>query len=322
MIDQQPIGAGERASKVLVFTTCYNERDNIGPLIDQIAEAVPSADILVVDDNSPDGTWQIIQSKAKNYAQLRSIMRPRKLGIGSAHKYSLLYAMREGYDTLVTMDADFSHDPRTIPELLRASGKNIFVTGSRYCPGGTCDYKGYRKIVSRAGNIAARRALGVHLSELTTYFRVFDVNSLRALPLRRVKASGYSYGVQLIYYLRKSGVRLREVPIHFADRSRGSSKIPRMQILASAVDLLMLALSRLNVSRDMTPDIFVNDTCADCGDRVLAVKYAGGHSASGRSAVQDTATRRAGRVAGRGDAPVFECLRCGLQQTIRAVHRG
>jgi dolichol-phosphate mannosyltransferase len=125
-----------RTSDLLVFTTCYNERENIGRLIDRVAEQLPHADILVVDDNSPDGTWQIIQEKASTYRQLRSVKRPRKLGIGSAHKYALFYAMREGYKTLVTMDADLSHDPKYLPELLKAHGPNTFVTGSRYCEGG------------------------------------------------------------------------------------------------------------------------------------------------------------------------------------------
>jgi dolichol-phosphate mannosyltransferase len=295
MREQQTAGgSGSKKPKLLIFTTCYNECENIDPLIDQIAQTVPSADILVVDDNSPDGTWQIIQAKAERYPQLRAVMRPRKLGVGSAHKYALFYAMREGYETLVTMDADFSHDPKSIPRLLRAHGKNVFVTGSRYCTGGSSDYIGYRDIVSRAGNIAARWALGVELRELTTYFRVFDVESLRKLPLRLVNASGYSYGVQLIYYLRKAGVELREVPIHFADRNRGASKIPRMQILASAFDLLALALQRLNIFRDLAPDAFVDEACADCRDRVLAARRA-------------------------GEPPEFVCLRCGLEQTPRSV---
>jgi dolichol-phosphate mannosyltransferase len=214
-----------KSSDLLVFTTCYNERDNIGLLLDRIVQELPDADILVVEDNSPDGTWDIILEKSKTYRQIAPVQRPRKLGIGSAHKYALLFAIREGYDTLITMDADFSHDPKYLPALLRAYGENTFVTGSRYCEGGSSDYKGYRNIVSRLGNIAARLALGV------AYFRIFDVKSLRRLPLRRVTADGYSYGVQLIYYLRKRGVDLREVPIHFVDRSRGASKIPRMQIL-------------------------------------------------------------------------------------------
>ena len=142
--------------RTLIFTACYNERENIGLLIDQVASVVPEADILVVDDNSPDGTWDVLQEKKREHPQLICVQRPRKLGIGSAHKYALFYAMREGYKTLVTMDADFSHDPRAIPALLAAHGPKAFVTGSRYCEGGKSDYTGYRDFVSRMGNIAAR----------------------------------------------------------------------------------------------------------------------------------------------------------------------
>jgi dolichol-phosphate mannosyltransferase len=295
-----------KRSNLLVFTTCYNERANIGALIDQIVEEVPGADLLVVEDNSPDGTWEIIAERAKIYPQLTAVQRPRKLGIGSAHKYALFYAMREGYETLVTMDADFSHDPRQIRDLLAAHGPNVFVTGSRYCPGGRSDYTGYRDFVSRLGNFAARRALGVRLAELTTYFRVFDVASLRRLPLRRVNASGYSYGVQLVYYLRKAGVELREVPIHFVDRTHGASKIPRMQILISALDLLGLALKRLYGGRDLFPDTFVEDACVDCGDRVLALRQRARKPRFGR-------TRQ---------PAVYTCLRCGLDQVPASLGAG
>ncbi len=279
-------------SSLLVFTTCYNERDNIAPLIDQIVQQLPSADILVVEDNSPDGTWDVILDKAKTYPQLTAVQRPRKLGIGSAHKYSIFYAIREGYDTLVTMDADFSHDPKYLPALLAAHGDNTFVTGSRYCEGGSSDYAGYRNIVSRMGNIAARLALGVKLKELTTFYRVFDVKTLRRLPLRRINADGYSYGVQIVYYLRKAGVSLREVPIHFIDREHGVSKIPRMQIVLSAIDLFKLAAKRFNIRRDLEPDVFVGDACINCGDHVLAMT--------------DRRNERGGTV--------YKCLRCGNEQ--------
>jgi dolichol-phosphate mannosyltransferase len=304
-----------KSSSVLVFTTCYNERDNIGPLLDQIVRELPDVDLLVVDDNSPDGTWAVIQEKAKSYKQLTAIQRPRKLGIGGAHKYALLFAIREGYETLVTMDADFSHDPKHLRELLAAHGPNVFVTGSRYCEGGKSDYKGYRDIVSRLGNIAARMALGVKLKELTTYFRVFDVSSLKRLPLRRVHASGYSYGVQLVYYLRKAGVALREVPIHFVDRTHGASKIPRMQIVHSAVDLLNLALKRFLVARNLDPDTFVNDACPNCGDRVLAMKHRGTRDAECVAPNQHEVSAYRCTSAGLRSYPaVYTCLRCGLQQ--------
>jgi len=302
-------------SNILVFTTCYNEHDNIGDLIDQIVEAVPQADILVVDDNSPDGTWGVIREKQKKYSNLTAVQRRGKLGIGSAHKYALFYAMREGYATLVTMDADFSHNPKSIPSLLAAHRPGAFVTGSRYCDGGSSDYTGYRDWVSRMGNRLARLVLGVQIRELTTYFRVFDVESLKRLPLRRISASGYSYGVELVYYLRKIGVELREVPIHFVDRTRGSSKIPRLQIFKSAADLFGLGLQRFRLFRDLGPDQFVADTCVNCEDRVLAMKHFGSRkSVEGADPLPDGAEYRCTAVGAADYPPVYTCLCCGLEQ--------
>jgi len=314
-----------KRSSTLVFTTCYNERENIGPLIDEIANFVPEADYLVVDDNSPDGTWEVIEESLSAHPNLHAVKRPRKLGIGSAHKYALIYAMREGYETLVTMDADFSHDPKSIPDLLLAHGKNTFVTGSRYCPGGSSDYKGYRDVVSRIGNILARFVLGVKLHELTTYFRVFDVESLHKLPLRHVTASGYSYGVELIYHLNKAGVVLKEVPIHFVDRTKGASKIPKWQVVRSGLDLLVLGVRRLNILRDLRSDVFIDDECGSCGDRVLAMKHFGSvavplpeeHRAEPRPEVYACTA-----VGSREYPPVYTCLRCGLEQVPRRFFPG
>ncbi|MEZ5571605.1 MAG: methyltransferase domain-containing protein [Halioglobus sp.] len=302
-------------AKTLIFTTCYNERDNIGLLIDQLYASVPDADILVVDDNSPDGTWDIIEEKKKHYGNLYSVRRPRKLGIGSAHKYAIFYAIREGYDTLVTLDADFSHDPKQIPSMIAMHGKNVFVTGSRYCEGGTSDYTGYRDFVSRLGNIVARRVLGIKLKELTTYFRVFDVESLKRLPLRRISSSGYSYGVELVYYLRKCGVELREFPIHFSDRTRGASKIPRVQILRSAFDLIVLGIRRFNLVRDMNPDLLVSDACPNCGDSVLAMKHFGSRDRKNLAAADISEAELRCTAVGSSDyPPVYVCLCCNLEQ--------
>lgn len=298
-------------SEILVFTTCYNERGNIGRLIDAIVETVPAADILVVDDNSPDGTFEVILDKCRQYPQVTGVRRPRKQGVGSAHKYALFYAMREGYASLVTMDADWSHDPKYIPRLLAELGKNTFVTGSRYCEGGSSEYYGYRNVVSRLGNILSRFALSVSLHELTTYFRAFDVDSLRRLPLRHVKAAGYSYGVQLIYYMRKAGIELKEIPIHFTDRTHGNSKIPRLQILYSAIDLLVLASRRFNWFRDLAPDASVNDACPNCGDRVLAMKHFGSARRMGPPSVKAV---HCTSVGSHSYPPVYTCLCCGLEQ--------
>lgn len=278
---EQTIAGGVTAgsqtgSRILLFTTCYNERNTIGRLLDEMAAVVPAADILVIDDSSPDGTWDILQEKQRAYPQLRLIQRPRKLGIGSAHKYALLYAMRESYDFVVTMDADFSHDPASIPDLLARAGPGVFVTGSRYCPDGRAGANGLRNHVSRLGNIVARRLLGVELCELTTYFRVFHVDSIRALPFRHIDSDGYSYGMQLIFYLHKAGIELREVPIDFGGRVAGSSKIPKSQLIRSSVNLMQLVWCRLTKSRDFyEADALSDNPCVHCGQPALAMSAGG-----------------------------------------------
>src|ERR1043165_9206868 len=155
-------------SRLLVFMPCYNERDNVGSLIEQIVLTVPQADILIVDDNSPDRTFDVILEKQKTFRQIKAVRRARKLGIATAHKYALIYAIREGYGVLITMDADWSHHPKYIPTLLQALEQNTFVAGSRYCQGGSCDYTGSRNVVSRVGNFIARRLLSVTTHDLTT----------------------------------------------------------------------------------------------------------------------------------------------------------
>jgi SAM-dependent methyltransferase len=308
--------------RVLIFTACYNERANIEPLVRSIFEIAPKADVLVVDDSSPDGTWDAIVDLQKTYPRLIGVKRPGKQGIGSAHKYALYFAMREGYDYVLTMDADFSHDPKSIPALLDSAGANIFVTGSRYCKGGRSDYSGYRDAVSRLGNFAARKILNLQINELTTYFRVFDVASLKRLPFRYIQSEGYSYGVQLVYYMRKQGVELREVPIHFVDRLHGASKIPRLQIITSAVDLISMGLRRvLRTGREISPDVFVEDRCASCEDRVLAMKFPGSRSTnSGQGGLSpDFAAYKCTAVGSRSYPPVFTCLNCGLEQAPKSV---
>ena len=276
------------AARILIFTTTYNERGNIGGLLDRIVEVVPDADILLLDDNSPDGTFDVVEKKKRQYPQLIGVRRPRKLGIGSAHKYALFYAMREGYDRVVTLDADHSHDPRFIPVLLAQSGPRIFVTGSRYCEGGTSSYRGYRALVSRTGNMLAKAVLGAPINELTTYYRCFDVPSLRSLPFRYINADGYGYGLQLIYYLMRSGIELREVPIDFPARVSGESKIPKLQVVMSACDLAVLALDKyVRGSGNLGPDIFADQACARCGEQMLAMQ---------------------------GDSPMFKCLHCNAVQ--------
>ena len=155
-----------KTNKILVFTATYNEKDNISIFLEKVWSEVPSADILVVDDNSPDGTGTLLDDISQKDSRLKVIHRPGKLGLGTAHHLGMLFAIRNGYSSLITMDADLSHDPSDIPALLQRLNTFDFVIGSRYMKGGSCDYKGYRRNVSLSANLAARKLLGIPLHEL------------------------------------------------------------------------------------------------------------------------------------------------------------
>ncbi len=224
--------------KFLIALSTYNEIDNIKNLVDKIKHYSPSTTILIINDNSDDGTRELIQKIADD--KIVYIERPKKLGLGTAHKLSIFYAIKNNYDFLLTMDADFSHDPSHIPILKEKAKSDNFVIGSRFCEGGKSDYRGMRKIISNYGNFFARKFLGIKLLEITTYFRVYSVKLLRKLPYDELNAQGYSLGVKLVWLMNKLKADLVEVPIHFRDRTKGKSKIPKLQIFISFFDLIVL----------------------------------------------------------------------------------
>lgn len=232
-------------SKTLIFTATYNEKDNIAELLRDIVQHCPQSDILVVDDGSPDGTGAILDGLAKADPRINVIHRTGKLGLGTAHVAGMEFAKSKGYSQLVTMDADFSHLPGDIPGLLQALPGCDFVIGSRYMPGGYCEYRGYRKFISVAANILARLLLGIKLHEFTTSFRAFDVAFLRSVDLNTIQAKGYSFFLEVVFRLHRAGARMREVPIRFEDRKRGYSKIPKLEIFNGMAKLLRLVLVRI-----------------------------------------------------------------------------
>ncbi len=232
-------------SKTLIFTATYNESENIVPLCTHILQLDPGYDLLVVDDNSPDGTGRLLDEIAVENSRLKVFHRPGKMGLGSAHEMAMEYAEQQHYDALVTMDADFSHDPNDIPRLLQALEGNDFVTGSRYMEGGSCNYSGYRRIISILANWWARRLLGIHLHEMTTSFRVFRVDFLRKVDLGQIKSNGYSFFMEIVFRLSRVGARMTEVPICFSDRRAGASKIPPFEIFNGLRHLLYLAGLRM-----------------------------------------------------------------------------
>lgn len=256
--------------KTLIFFATYNEAGNVAGLIEKVAVNAPGADILVVDDNSPDGTAGVIREMGRDNVIL--LVRKGKLGLGTAHLLAFCYAVAHGYDTLVTMDADGSHDPVHLPALLSQlpAGKD-FAIGSRYMRGGACDYAGYRLRVSQAANIAARLLLGIKLTEFTTSYRAFRVSRLRALDFSALLVGGYSFFLTTVVEAARRRWSLGEVPIHFRERGYGTSKIPPFEIFRGMSNLLRLAVVKLFKGRPKATD-FVPVPCQACGTKYSMVK--------------------------------------------------
>ena len=223
--------------KFLISIPTYKESENIEKLIKKIFSLVKNIKILIINDFSDDDTKNIIK-KFGNKVEL--IERPKKLGLGTAHILSMLYAIKNKYKFLITMDADFSHDPKYLNSLIKYAGKNNFVIGSRFYKNGKSDYTGLRKYISILGNFIAKKFLNINCNELTTYFRVYSVNNLKKLPYNYLNVEGYSLGVRTIWMLSKLQSNLIEIPIHFKDRNKGKSKIPKLQIITSMLDLFYM----------------------------------------------------------------------------------
>ena len=230
-------------SNLLFSIATYKESENIIKLIFEIRKNYPTTKILIINDNSNDNTSDLI--KETNDKNLIYLERPKKLGLGTAHKLSMFYAIKYNYEYLLTLDADFSHDPKHIPDLIKNASPNNFVIGSRFCEGAKSDYTGLRKIISICGNFFAKKFLKIELNEITTYFRIYSVSLLKLLPFNKLNAQGYSLGVKLVWYMKKLNANLIEVPIHFKDRNKGKSKIPKLQIFVSFFDLIVIKLEDL-----------------------------------------------------------------------------
>ncbi len=228
----------KKFKKVLISIATFREAENIENLISKIRQYDNQSKILIINDFSNDKTKEILGNI--NDKNLAFIERPKKLGLGTAHKLSMFYAIKNNYDYLLTMDADFSHDPSYIPKLIEKAGPNNFVIGSRFCEGAKSDYTGIRKIISICGNYSAKKLLNIELNEITTYFRVYSVNLLKRLPYDELNSQGYSLGVKLVWLMKKINSKLIEIPIYFKDRNKGKSKIPKMQIFVSFFDLLYI----------------------------------------------------------------------------------
>jgi len=305
-----------RNKKILVATATYNEAGNIREFVARVRATLGGAqDILVIDDNSPDGTSGVVNEIRQTDAAIHLITRPCKAGIGSAHKLMKVFAIANNYDYLVTMDADLSHRPEEIPLLLGSAGENVFVIGSRYAPGGKSDYVGYRKAISFTGNFIARMVLGIDLKEFTTSFRVFDVNLLKKAPLDRLKSNGYSYFMEVVSLMEELGARLVEVPIHFKDREYDVSKIPKSQAAKSMLNLLALAVRRRIRPLTATQTKMDCGPCRLCGEQALLPLWP--EIRDGRPGRLSAEDFKCSSVQNGIPSPALgECLCCGLIQSL------
>ena len=226
--------------RILVFTATYNEIENIRELINGIQKYLPNSSILIIDDNSPDKTQEVIKELKKKNESLFLIEREKKLGLDSAHKTAFSYAIENNFDYLITMDADLSHDPKELPIFINNLRNFPFVIGSRYINGGKCLMKGFRLKMSKFGNKIIKTVSGIKSNEFTTSYRGFDLKNLKNFNLNNVKTKGYSFFMGTMFELEKNNIEIKEIPITFYDRKKGSSKIPRAEIFRTLKNLFFL----------------------------------------------------------------------------------
>jgi len=222
-------GDGAAIGRVLVIVPTYNERENLPRIVARLRAAVPAADVLVADDSSPDGTGEIADEIAAGDPGVHVVHRKGKEGLGAAYLHGFAWGMEHGYDVLVEMDADGSHPPEQLPDLLeRIDAGADLVLGSRYVPGGSVvNWPRSREVLSRGGNLYARLALGIDLRDATGGYRAFRRTTLEKLDLHDIASQGYCFQIDLAQRAIRRGLRVEEVPITFVEREFGTSKMSR-----------------------------------------------------------------------------------------------
>ncbi|MGE0548779.1 MAG: polyprenol monophosphomannose synthase [Kofleriaceae bacterium] len=216
-------------AEALIVVPTYNERDNVRGIGERLLAALPSTDVLFVDDNSPDGTGDVLDEMAKAQPRIHVMHRAGKLGLGTAYIEGFTWGLARGYLYLFEMDADGSHDPKYLPNMLAlAKDRCDVVIGSRYVPGGGTENWGVgRQVISRGGGLYARTVLGIDVRDVTAGFVCWRRAALEAIDLGSITSNGYSFQIEMKYRAIKNGLRLIETPIVFVDRRVGQSKMSR-----------------------------------------------------------------------------------------------
>ncbi len=229
--------------RLLVSLATYNEAGNITALIDDIHKVVPHADILVIDDNSPDGTGRIVSAMAEKDTRIHVLHRPGKLGLGTATLAAMKFAMAQEYDYLLNMDADFSHSPRYLPGILAGMSQHDVMIGSRYVRGGgTENWPLPRRVISQSVNGLVRFLFGMPVKDASGAFRCYRVSKLREVELGRIRSRGYSFQQEVLFRCHKAGCVLGEYPILFENRRAGASKVNRKEAIRSISMILYIGM--------------------------------------------------------------------------------
>lgn len=210
----------------IVIVPTYEERDSIVVVLDALAATAPDADVLVVDDASPDGTADVVRAHPRFGPHVHLLERARKDGLGAAYRAGFQWALQHGYEGIVQMDADLSHPPERVPALLDALRDVDVAVGSRYVPGGgSRGWPWRRRLLSRAGNVYVRAVLGLHVHDCTAGFKAFRAEALVAVGALTSRSEGYSFQVENTWRAQRAGLRVRELPIVFTERTAGASKM-------------------------------------------------------------------------------------------------
>ncbi|GAB4439731.1 MAG: polyprenol monophosphomannose synthase [Anaerolineae bacterium] len=230
---------------IRVIVPTYNEKENIVPLVEQLLALPTGVQVIVVDDNSPDGTGALADELAAQTERVSVIHRAGKLGLGTAYIAGFKKGLAEGADRLITMDADFSHDPSYIPALVALADYYHITIGSRYVPqGGVKNWEMRRRFLSWGANAFARTTLGLKAKDCTAGFRCYHREVLQSINLDRIFSNGYSFLVEMLFKSQRAGFTVGEIPIIFANRERGASKISQREIYKA-----MYTVGRLTASR-------------------------------------------------------------------------
>ena len=223
--------------RTLIVLPTFNEADNIVEVLQKLRAVVPEASVLVVDDSSPDGTADLVEEVAEEIGDVSVMRRPAKSGLGSAYRDGFRHGLAAGYDVMVEMDSDLSHDPAALPSLLAAAADGAALAlGSRYIPGGSIpDWSWHRRALSRWGNRYAAAVLGIDVTDATSGYRAYRAEALAGIDFHTVQADGYGFQVEMAYRVLASGGRIVEVPISFTDRVRGESKMSSRIVVEALV---------------------------------------------------------------------------------------